>query len=314
VRIPIPLVILLALAVIAGVWSYGTLHKDFVTPPSPEKIALIKAKTAALFPEADRPRKVISVLTAPVITAKATAKVAPQPEIDLGDLTETPTLAYYKQRAANGTAEMIILASALEAKGQFQRALLAWERVLDITKPDASQAKVAISAIKRLRPTLPDWNTVPQKAIPITIEASTGKKMAKNLSSVLKEVTIDIQKASAGQLAVSVKMNVGKSNAKGASPVALWLAGSGKKPTTTEVISFTADPSDELHDAVLKSIFQLVSSFLKKSTSYTEPAALSDKENPMDALSFRITRLGWEEFASSLNLPGKKETVRKKQP
>ena len=79
--------------------------------------------------------------------------------------------------------------------GEFQRALLAWERVIDLTKPDETQAAAAISAIKRLRPTLPNWNTSPESAIAIELHAGTGKTMAKTLTPVLESVARDVEAA-----------------------------------------------------------------------------------------------------------------------
>lgn len=312
-RVPIPFVILLAIAVVSGVWMYGTHGKDPLTDPTAQELAAIKAKVAASFPEIDKATDVISVPAEPPVTEKPVVEEPAKPEIDLGNLAETPTLAYYNERASQGTAELSDLASALEKKGQFQRALLAWERVLDLTKPDPEQAKTAVSAIRRLRPTLPDWNLAPAKPIAIVLEAGTGKKMTKTLEPMLKLAAVEIQKSSAGLLTVSTKINVGKSNAKGPSPVAVWLAGPGKKPVTTGVLSFTVGANEQLHDEVLKTVFQLVRNFLKQSTSYTEPAPLGEKENPMDALNFRITRLCWNEFAASLNLPQKKEPTSKKK-
>lgn len=307
-RVPIPLVILLVLAVICGVWIYGTHGKDFLTTPTATELTAIKAKVAASFPEIDKAADVISVPAEPPVPEKPTVEEPAKPEIDLGNLTEAPTLAYYNERASQGTAALIELASTLEKKGHFQRALLAWERVLDLTKPDPEQAKIAVSAIRRLRPTLPDWDLASAKPTDIVLAAGTGKKMTKTLEPVLKLAAADIQKASAGLVTISTKINVGKSNAKGPSPVAVWLAGPRKNLSSTEVLSFTVGAKEELHDEVLKTVFQLVRNFLKQSTSYTEPTPLGEKENPMDALNFRITRLCWAEFADSLNLSQKKET------
>jgi hypothetical protein len=314
VRVPIPAVILLIFAVVGGMWWYGTREKDFMTPPSPRKLEEIRTRVESSFPQTDKVDDAISEPVKPVEPPKPVVVEPPKPEIDLGDLAAQPVLTQYGERSPQGTPHLMELAAALEEKGQFQRALLAWERVLDLTKPDESQARAAISAIRRLRPTLPDWNTDPTKTIPIILHAGTGKKMAKTLAPVLTQAARDLEKASAGMLKVTTEVSAGKSNASGPSPVALWLAGPSKKPVSTEVMSFTVESPEALPPEVMKTIFQLVRSFLSQTTSYTPPAILADQENPQDALTYRVTRLSWNEFGTSLNLPPKKEESPAKKP
>ena len=305
-RVPIPVVIFLIIAVIGGIWWDGTRKMDFLTPPSPEKLAEIRTRVESSFPQSD---KVADAISEPIIVEKPVAVETPKPEINLGDLAAAPTLAQYGDRAAQGAPALIELAAALEAKGQFQRALLAWERVLDRAKPDANQASSAVSAIKRLRPTLPNWNTDPAKAIAITLHAGTGQKMAKALTPVLQQAARDLEKASAGMIKITAEVAAGKSNlpAKGPTPVALWLAGPLKKSVSTEVMSLTVQAADSSHQELMKTIFELVRNYLGQTTTFTPPSALADEENPQDALNFRVTRLCWNEFATSLNVPPKKE-------
>ena len=296
-----------------GVWWHGTRNKDFITPPTPEKLTEIRARVESSFPQTD---KVVDAISEPILVEKPVVVEPPKPEIDLGDLSAIATLSQYAERAPQGAPQLIELAAALEAKGQFQRALLAWERVIDLAKPDVNQANTAISAIMRLRPTLPDWNTDPAKAIAITLHAGTGKKMAKALTPVLQQVAHDLEKASSGMIKITPEVIAGKSSlpVKGPTPVAIWLTGPLKKSTSTEVMSFTAVAADSSHQEMMKTVFGLVRNFLGQSTSYTPPVALADHESPQDALHFRITRLCWNEFAASLNLPQKKEEKPAKKP
>lgn len=304
-RVPIPVVILLVISVIGGVWWKGTREKDFLTSPSPKKLDEIRSRVESSFPRTDGTEDAISQPAVPIEPVKPVVVEPPKPEIDLGDLNATPTLTQYGERSPQGAAHLMELAKVLEEKGQFQRSLLAWERVLDLTKPDEGQQKAAVAAIKRLRPTLPDWNTDPAKKIQITLHAGTGKKMAKPLAPVLEQAARDVERLSAGIVKVTTEVTAGKSNAKGPSPVALWLAGPTKKSVSTEVLSFTVESPEAMHGEVMKTIFQLLRSSLSQSTSYTVPTALGDQENPQDALNFRVTRLGWNEFSAALNLPPK---------
>lgn len=306
VRVPIPVVILLVLTVVGGTWWKTTRHLDFVTPPSEAKLAEIRQKVESSFPQADRVDDAISVPV--VVEPPPPPPPPPKPVIDLGDLSQPPALQNYGEISPKGPAPLIELARALEEKGEFQRALLAWERVIDLTKPDAAQSATAISSIKRLRPTLPDWNTKPETAIQIQLQASTSKKLVKDLTPVLEGVARELERASSGILKIKTTVTPGKSStsSKAPTPVALWLTGPGKKPVSTDVMSFTVESPDKLRDEISKTVFLLVRAYLVKSTAYTPPADVAVGENPMDALTFRITRLGWSEFATSLNLPPKK--------
>ena len=106
---------------------------------------------------------------------------SPNPRSTWAISTPRRPCKHYGERSPQGAAHLIELATALEEASEPRRALLAWERVMDLTKPDETQAATAISSIKRLRPTLPDWNPKPETAIAITLHASTGKKLAKSL-------------------------------------------------------------------------------------------------------------------------------------
>jgi hypothetical protein len=308
VRVPIPVVIPLVLAVVWGVWWSNTRHMDFLTPPSAEKLEIVRARVESSLPRVDQPEDSIS---APPVVKEPDPPPPPveEPELDLGDLTTPPTLQNYGELAPQGSAYLIELATGLEKKGEFQRALLAWERVIDLTKPDDSQAITAISSIKRLRPTLPNWNAKPEGQIQVTLHAGAGTTLAKTLPPVLAEVTRDLEAASSGIVKFTATVTAGKtssSSAKGPPPVAVWLAGPGKQFTSTEVLSFTVDSPDALRENILKNIFLLVRGYLSQSTAYNPPAELAGGENPLSALNFRVTRLCWSEFAAALNVPVKK--------
>lgn len=307
-RVPIPVVILLVLAVVGGVWWGGTRHLDFTTPPSHAQLEEIRVKIESSLPQTDRVDDAISV---PVVAPEPPPPPPvepPKPAIELGDLSLPPTLQDYATRSPEGSAHLIELATLLEEKAEFQRALLAWERVIDLTQPDEGQAATAISAIKRLRATQPAWNAKAETAITLSLRAGTAKKLAKTLTPVLEGVARDLERASSGIVKIKTTVTAGKisSTTKGPAPIAIWLAGPNKKSLSTEVRSFTVDSPDALRDDVLKAVFKLIQSHLRRATAYTAPADLAAGESPLDALNHRLTRLCWSEFATTLNLPPKK--------
>ena len=304
-RIPILLVIPLCLLIVSGVWWNGTRKKDFLTEPSGAKLAEIrvqvetanaKVRKEEMFPEP------IAKAPEPAI-AEVPAEEKP-PAVDLGDLAAPPILEAYSERALDGHAKLVELAGLLEQKGEFQRALLAWERSIDLAKPSPSEAAVSIAAIRRLRPTLPDWNTDPNAALPVVLHAGTGSTLAAALKPVLEEAAREITISSAGLLKVTADLAVGKRMAiKGPVPVALWLAGPTKESGSTDVLSFTVASNEVLKDEIHKTIFQLVSSQLKREGQITPPAEAAQGETVLQALQSNVTRLAWKEFAESLNTP-----------
>lgn len=309
VRVPIPVVILLVLLVLGGVWWSNTRHMDFSTPPSEARLQEIRIHVESSLPRADQvgdaitPPTVVKAPEPPPLPVEE-----PKPIIDLGDLTAALTLQGYGERSQEGAAYMVELATTLEDHAEPRRALLAWERVLDLTQPDDSQAATAISAIKRLRPTLPEWNTDTKEAKTITLHAGTGKKLAKAISPVLKEVAGVLELASSGIIKVKTDVTVGKANNTNnePSPVALWISGTDRKSTSTEVMSITVDSPDTLRQQVMKTVYQLMGDHLGSNTAYTKPSKLTHDEDLQAALNFHITRLCWSEFAAAMNTPAKK--------
>ncbi len=301
-RVPIPVVILLVLTVVGGLWWNYTRQMDFMTPPSAQRLEEVRQKIESSFPQVEL-GDAISV-PQPLVPPPP----PPPPPIDLGDLSVPPALDNYVGRAAEGPDALIKLARALEDKGEFQRALLAWERVVDRSKPDDAQYATALTAIRRLRPTLPDWNLKPEAALEIELHAGTGKQLAKDLTPVLEAVARDLVRASSGVLTVKPVVNAGKTNhAKGAVPVALWLTGAGKDATSTDVLSFTVASPDALRDEVSTTIFKLVGSYLAKSTPFTPPVPPVVGETMMEAMEYRVTRLEWSSFGTWLDTPPPKK-------
>ncbi len=299
------MVVLLVLAVVGGVWWNNTRQLDFLTPPSAAKLEEIRIRVESSLPREDQTADAISVPAVAKEPEPPPVVEEPEPEMDLGDLTTPPTLQNYGEISPQGAAHLSELATGLEKKGEFQRALLAWERIVDLTTADAAQVATAISSIKRLRPTLPPWNTEPKTAIQITLHAGTAKKQATALTPILEGVARDLEAASSGIVKVTATVTPGKASktAKGPTPVALSLAGPDKKSPATETLSFTVDSPETLRADILKTVFQLVRSHLGRATKYTVPAVLAEGEDPQGALNFRVTRLCWSEFAAALNLP-----------
>lgn len=299
------MVIVSCLAVIGGVWWHETRAADFLTPPTESQLAEIRMRVESSVPPAGHPDDAVSVPTEARKTPAPVVTKIPKPVIRTGDFNRPPSLDEYANLTHNGPKHLIDLAVMLEDQGQFQRALIAWERVIDTGRPDESQAIAAITAIQRLRPTLPDWNTDPSQAIPVTLHAGTGEVTAQALAPILEETARELERASAGILKVTATVAAGRGSltAAGPPPVALWLAGPAKHSRSTEVLSFTVASPELLQQEVRKTVFRILRGYLARETPSPPPRAIVDDASALQALNSHISRRSWQELGNMLNLP-----------
>ncbi|MCU0752342.1 MAG: hypothetical protein MUF86_00155 [Akkermansiaceae bacterium] len=295
-----PIVILLALAVVGGVWWHGTRDHDFLKPPSGPQLEMVRAQAALMQPPADHPE---DGKPAPAGTAQPREPLAdpPAPAVDPGDLKDPPTLALYRDDPPASAGDLLKLSSTLEAMGEIQRALLAAERVMDSAKPDEDQMRTAVGIIRRLRPQLPDWNAEAAAALPVTLHAGTGKSTAILLEPLLRELASEIERASAGILKVTAKVASGRDIPEdmGPPPVAIWLAGPADGTRSTEVISFTVISPETLRDDLAGSLLVLLRGHIGRTTALRIPQ--SGAADPVGQLRSHVTRLVWLELGSRLN-------------
>ncbi len=304
VRVPLPVAFFLALAVTLGLWWAFTRRFDFLAPPTAEHLAITSQRALASLPRAEvelpslrpNPPKVDNT---PPLKIQTRA-----PESPAETASRHPSLDTYSNLAAKGSRHLIELSSLVEASGDRQRALLAWERVLDSTKPATTHLTAALAAVKRLRPVVPAW-TARNAPFPVIVHLNTGAKFEERLKPILAQVGTDLEQASAGILKVSTALTATrKSTAKtSATPIALWLTGGAADSPTTDALSFTVTKSENLHPDILRNLLKLISNRLAANKALTPVATPPKTEAPLDALTFRITRLRWQEFGQALNTP-----------
>lgn len=300
-RIPFYVSIPLALITVALIWWVGTRGMDFLTPPSEARLEQVRAEALASLPVTRTEDDAISIKAPIPDNDPSTSNPVSLEPVDLGDIKSPPVLDSYSERAPEGAAKLIALAAALENAGSFQRALLAYERVLDLSQPDPEQIQSTLASITRLRPTLPRWNNNKKSALPVIIHIGTGEKFAGILPKILDQIASDLNNSSSGLIVFSHQLNIGRSirTNEAPTPVAIWITGAGEKAPSTDVLSFTTDDPEILKADLQKTIFNLIRAHLSKSASYSPaPEALED---PMTALNSNITRLLWKEFGTLLN-------------
>jgi hypothetical protein len=300
-RIPLLIAIPLSLLTVLLIWWIGTREMNFLAPPSEARLQEIRAEALASLPVSRVEDDAISIKVPLPDRDPDRPDTIPTEPIDLGDIQAPPVLDTYSDRAPEGSAKLLALAAALEKAGAFQRALLAYERILDLARSDPEQIQSATASIRHLRPTLPLWNGDSESAPPITIHIGTGEKFAEILPEILGVITSDLNNASSGLIRFSHKLNIGRSiqATDAPTPVALWITGGSDSTPSTDVLSFTSDNPETLRNDLLKTVFNLIRGHLSKAASYNPaPEALDD---PMAALESHITRLLWQEFGTALN-------------
>lgn len=303
-RIPFYITIPSCLLIVLITWWISTRKIDFLTPPSDDKLELIRKKTIASLPISRIPPEAtadVVTATPKVVSSANDPSIVYSGTVDIGDLSPPKTLDTYSERAPDGAAKLLKLAAELETQNSLQRALLANERVLDLSQANPQQIYLALRNIRRIYPTLPAWNQDPESAHTIVIHIGTGQKFAKILPDIMTGITEELHRSSSGIIQFKTELNIGESirSTDAPTPLAVWLTGDDKKSPSTDVLSFTSDNPEILRKELLKTIFNLIRGHLSKSTSYNPaPEAVED---PQIALSSNITRLLWNEFAKTLN-------------
>lgn len=299
-RIPLWLVIPLCMLFVAMLWwarIRNQIEKFDPTPVASQEFDPPPPPPVA----ADSP-----VTPPPVAIIEAPEPVAPvveAPKIPVAGLAISPALNEYSEHSALGAEAMTELATTLEAGGSFQRALLAWERVLDSMEADETQRANACHAIARLRPTLPDWNADPKATVPLVLRVSTDASNKQSLATLLDELPNFIAIASSAIVAISVEVEYAK--AKRPDPavpagIAIWFSPAGKNSPTSEVAAFTpqAATAEALRQGMLRAIFNIVAASTPKPARTPAPEG-----QPLDDLTHLITRFQWQTFATSLAAP-----------
>lgn len=320
-RVPIPVVILLSLGAVALPWWLGTRHMDFLKPPTAFQLARVRSDIASSFPKRER---VPDVAADPEQDRAFQSPIKPAPAIDPGNAQAPAPLDAYREHAKKGAAGFIELAVHLEEQSGNARALLAWERVLDVCQPDASQRAAAIAGIQRLRPLAAPWYVDPREAKVLVLEsvipAGVPTETADAMEGVMADCAAALSKHSAGLLRFESRVErpaakpAPKPPRKPAKPktpvpppppappalISLQILLDGESSTSTGIIEIpVSDDPEQLRREILAGSYKLISSQLAASTDFTPPEPLGDDDDPSAALGIRITRLCWEEFGKS---------------
>ena len=302
VRVPWPITFISLIGVILITWFMRTGDMDFMTP---EKITLAPEDFGAdlavgvlvMQPKIKNGPK-IDFPTQPV--DDEVPVVAEITDEELGDLESAPGLDEYRQYALNhSAAKLLALSSTLQARGDFQRALLALERVID-SCPQASseELKQAIADTASLSPTLPRWNVDPVGERSLILRFGSWKTTSEELKTAALEIATLIRKNSGDQLKIIPKVEV-TSTETGITdpPIALWISGTQNGHSKTGLIPVRSD-NENLTDALTRGTFLSVRGYLAN-LGYPFPRG-SESIPAVELLSRHITRSMWRDLAIAL--------------
>lgn len=311
-RIPIWLSVLLVLATVSLTWWLGSRHYDFLGPlpetdslaGAPPADAASEAPDTAAEPLVEPPQAPLETTGPPTATPPLPLPL-PLPLISHDDPDLPAALDAYLLESRLGTAELAARATALEQAGKRERALLAWERVLDSGNPALSWRGPAQTAIRRLRDSLPPWNQDPDESIALMIQIGADIRFGDTLELAATEAATQIEHASSGVLRVEALVTLGEAAGPEteALPVAVWITDNADPPkSSTEVLSFTTPPEEAavLNRRILATIYDLVRGRLEKERSWAPLPILDGEGDPLDALETALTRRAWDEFGKSL--------------
>lgn len=311
-RVPISITLPACILVAVFVFWLGSQDKEFMEPPTPERLVEISDEWEKSRPNIPSPKPINAALLADPtpITPQSPPQVENKKPDSLppGDFELAPSLTEYGTYGDKGAEAMIQLATLLETKAQYQRALLAWERVIDTSNPNTQERKLATQAIQRLRNNLPPWNPDPTADITLTLHAGATFKEKEPLTSVLKSAAETITVASGHTVKVDTKISFGKSSEIKTPriPVAIWFSYSASSVdgvrAETSPISFMVDPQQPqtLKDQVSYGIYALLRTQLTTKTNFSALPELPSVLQADDLLHYHITRLMWREFALSI--------------
>ncbi|MGJ8676588.1 MAG: hypothetical protein ACSHX0_03640 [Akkermansiaceae bacterium] len=311
-RISLLIVIPLCLMTLLGTWLLGTRGIKFTTAPSPERISQVTAAWQDDQAHAITSQSGISAANQTSLplaktllsnTEAAAAQTSPPP-IPTGDLTAAPKLSQYATHASAGSLAFIQLAQHLETVASPQHARLAWERVIDMTRPDSSERASALSAIQRLKSTQQPWPQSTENQITLILHAGTNSQETSILQTALGSVANKINLYSDHIVNISVQITLGNDATEqtALTPIAMWFSSNSTPPSETDPISVITDTTNAeiLTPDIERGIYRLIQSRLSNKTSFSPLPEIPENTVHDNALELHVTRLMWREFALSI--------------
>lgn len=280
---------------------------DFMTPsgdigPLPEYVT----RPYDPDPETDLPAPVSRVADAGDTPHLPASEPRANP-LEFGDLAAAPGLTEYSEHVPKGAAFIARLAAMLETQGEFQRSLLAWERVIDSTEATVADLEEAGNALERLRPSLPNWNIDPEGDLTILLQFGSTRLPDETFSRVAQEVADFLREDSSDIVAVVPRITTSHfPDAPARSPIAVYFTGPPGTASVQSNVKSVNPPLDdpaEIRRDILNAVYLLIQAQISTLEGIRIPQTPTNPEAPERDFTRRLTRLQWKLFADSLLRP-----------
>lgn len=276
-------------------WLSGIRKYDFMTPRD--------IPASELRPEFASPVEIELGELAKGQDPSANEMEAPaMPEIDLGDFQTAPGLDEYRDSAELGASSLLKLAQKLQNAGQVQRAVLAFERILDSTPTGGSANIEAERALANLKANLPLWNSDSTAAVPLEIHFDTARD-PDSLNGAIATLSELISVGSGNQCQPNFQIRVSAmpSEQLPSLPVAIWMTVPGEDPDKPSLAVVTLAPkSDEnLNARLTHGLYRLLSRRITSIGQLTPLPPLLQGEDPENAVVNKVTRLAWKQILAT---------------
>lgn len=289
--------VVLAILVVGIVWHVGTRGIDFLVPPTAAELEMARTRASQ---ELAKPSNLFAVHLDPSSRSgsgqpeprnQGPGAVDAPPRIEFGQLTGEPELDAWFELGELPAASFIDLASRLEADTRMTWARVAWERVIDRSRPDEDQMQAALKGVLRTRlaPTPAPSQPVPCMQLLVKVPSDRielSKRAAEQAALELTAASSDLVQFEAkvipvDELAEELKIAIGRAGSF-----------SGIRIRAPEV------PTN-YSEAMLMAVFRLVGSQLATNPELPAVVMPVPGEKAKQALGTRITRKAWLSFASA---------------
>ncbi|GAA5484112.1 hypothetical protein [Haloferula sargassicola] len=295
-RVPVWLVILLCIAVVAGVWIAGTQPYDFLTPPDGKTIALARSRATQ---ELARPSDLFAL---PPVLPEAEPEEAPEPEeppppppppeIPLTDLPEPLPANFWANGSEFPAASFLNAGARLESESRPLAALTAYERVLDHTTASEEEIQAALRGLRLSRSKLAIPGESESSAPKVKLKIRTPSRWVNTTRKAARLAAETLAQASFRQLKFEAWITPDR---RKADHLTLALERPEEAEPASADIPVSADV-EELRNQMLSAAFRIVASSLALDSSLAPISQPPEGEPAEDSLSSRITRRAWSHF------------------
>lgn len=291
----LPISILLSLLTIVGLWLWRTKDMDFMTPKIPSPVTITQPTKPVQAPPT--PKAQDTPEEEPILIKTNPLEIKINSEADVA-----PSLNAYQDFAQQNPSHLLLeLATLLDKKGQNQRALLAYERLVDSSSPTPEELTLATTAILRLQPITPAWNLDPELANKLTVNVSTAILKLPKIRTTLQHTAETILKDSGQLVTLTSNLTGPKDSAESSKTLVIALSSPGGHSRTPNFsITPTGSTSADINQSLLTGLYRVIQEQLSQTTSLRIPDAPENVTNHELLYQTQITRLAWKELVDSL--------------